>query len=241
VKHQFGYFASNKIKQGLEVNLKFLTVQCPHCLQLVKIADGQTTGTQVRWDCPQCETVISLPCTPSHLPQPASPPIQEAPLTSAVPSSTMPQTQPEQTSPSKNLPVGLAQALEVIASESAAGRSMKNAFVRLYENTWRETDAHQKFLQIANQQNALALAGKLYGAVLQSLPEDEMAMAGREKVLQLGMAQLGHLRAAAPIRSRSFTPKKWLIIGGLIFVLLVFSMLFVAVQSLFSGGPTSLN
>ena len=66
-------------------------------------------------------------------------------------------------------------------------------------------------------------------------------MAGREKVLQLGMAQMGHLRAAAPIRARAFNPKKWLIIGGIIFVLLVFSMLFMAVQSLFSGGPTSLK
>ena len=139
------------------------------------------------------------------------------------------------------MPSGLAQAFEVIASESPAGRSMKNAFVRLYENTWHQAEAHKKFLQIANQQKALALAGKLYGAVLQSQPEEEMALAGREKVLQLGMAQLGHLRATAPNRARAFNPKKWLIIGGIIFVLLVFSMLFVAVQGLFSGGPASLK
>ena len=222
--------------------MKSLTVQCPHCMHLVNISGGQTSGTQVSWDCPQCQQIIALPCTPSMLPQTSDEAPQESATKASEPGPPQMATgRPPSAPTAQSLPAPLAQALEIIAAESTASSSMKNAFVRLYENTWSDRGAHQKFLQIANQQNALALAGKLYGAVLQSLPDDEMALASREKVLQLGMAQLGHLRAAAPRRSRSFNPKKWGIIGGIIFVVLVFSMLFFAVQGLFSGGGASLK
>ena len=192
------------------------------------------------WDCPQCQQTIALPCTPSMLPRPAQEAVQAPPLEETNPPPQPPQEAAAATT-IKEMPLHLNRALEVVAAESSAARSMKNAFVRLYENNWPQKNAHQKFLQIANQQNALALAGKLYGAVLQSVPDDAMATAGRERVLQLGMAQLGHLRATATRQSRSFNPKKWLLIGGLIMVLLCFSMLFVAVQGLFSGGAASLK
>jgi hypothetical protein len=215
-----------------------LIVQCPHCLHLVSLTTGTLKNTTICWDCGACKKSIALPfvqnnqvklASPPQIPEPVSAETDLEPL--QIPAShiealpvAIEEAQPATQHP---IPEALAQQIDALQSDKPGALGIKNAFCRLWEQQWDVPNAHEKFVQKANQQNALPIAGQLYGAVLQRFPNEEMATAGREKVLNLGLLQLGHLRTMSPVSGPKITQKKlfWGVgLGiGLILVTLIFS------------------
>ena len=215
-----------------------LIIQCPHCLHLVSLKTGTLKNTTICWDCEACKKTIALPfvqndhamlASSAKMPKPVSwetdlePRQIPASHIEALPVSTE-EAVPATAHP---IPEALAQQIDALQSDKPGALGIKNAFCRLWEQQWDAPKAHEKFVQKANQQNALPVAGQLYGVVLQKFPNEEMATAGREKVLNLGLLQLGHLRTMTPVSSPKITQKKlyWGIgLGiGLILIILIFS------------------
>lgn len=188
-------------------------------MHLVQIAEGQIDGNRVRWQCPDCQAEIQLPLKSSTT----------TPTKNAEPPLVIGDT--TQTTEPSDL---LTRRLDAVAQE-VRNPGMVNAFRALHSNSWNDPEAHGRFLQKANQHQALAVAGKLYGTILQISPNDPVAQKAREKILQLGMAQLGAMRTATPRRARGFNRKLWLIGGGIIVVLVAFSLILATSQALM--GP----
>ena len=220
--------------------MKGLIVQCPHCLHLVSLNTGTLKNHTICWDCEACKKSIALPFVagdsverPERREKPAPALLESEIEPLHIPASNIEalplSPQEAHAPPHQPIPDGVAKKIESLQSDRPGALGIKNAFCRLWEHQWDAPEAHERFVQKANQQNALPIAGQLYGAILQKFPDEKIAANGREKILNLGLLQLGHLRTNVPTSNRKITPKKlfWGIgVGiGIILVAFIFSTL----------------
>ena len=224
-----------------------LTIQCPHCLHLVQVASGYLENNTICLNCIACKAIINLPLKekahtkPSNAHKPKNVVLPQEPIIPHISASDLQALDPEDhiepPRSSNPLPEHLAAQIANIHPGRPGSTGIKNAFCRLWEEHWEDSGAHENFLQKANLQNALPIAGQLYGAVLQKFPDDKQAGAAREKILNLGLVQLGHMRGGESITTRKITTKKALWGVGLVVGLTLLTLIFSTLSQVINNSP----
>ena len=224
-----------------------LTIQCPHCLHLVQINSGYLKNSTICLDCAACKEIITLPhrekadAQPSNEQKPKAIILPQEPIIPHISASDLQPLDPEENIepiPSLHpLPEHLATQIASIEPGRPGSTGIKKAFCRLWEEQWEDAGAHENFLQKANHQNALPVAGQLYGAVLQKFPNDKNAGAAREKILNLGLLQLGHMRGGSSITTRKISTKKALWGIGLVVGFSLLTFIFSTLSQVVNNSP----
>ena len=93
-----------------------------------------------------------------------------------------------------NLDASLKKALLTL-DDNDDTEDLRREFVALLDN-WENDDAHKKVLSRAVIGGHLAIVGQSYRTVLDSRPEDGIAINGRERVLASAMVQMTELPGA---------------------------------------------
>ena len=228
-----------------------LLVQCPHCLHLVRLGNGVLNNNTVCFECTSCHSNIALPYqNDTHAPntQKAHPhpiALHEDTVLPEIPESHLRalETEDEKAaqSPQHPLPDALVHQIAAIDPDRPGSTGIKNACSRLWEEQWDDRSAHESFIQKANHQNALPVAGQLYGAVLRKFPEDKKARFGQEKILNLGLLQLGHMRGTTNTSPRKISTKTALWGIGLIIGNTMLTFIFSTLSRVVNNTPGLAN